>query len=107
MGCYRLFGVHDWAGRLMPAGAGVLIVLSAYLWARKVVGGRAALASALILVLTPRFVYQARMLTPDGLLCLWVVAGWATGHLALAEDRLRWGWWLLAGVFCGLGLLTK
>src|SRR5262249_40910734 len=62
---------------------------------------------ALILALSPRFVYQARMLTMDGLLCLWITAAWATAHLALADGKLRWGYWLLAGMFFGVGLLTK
>jgi 4-amino-4-deoxy-L-arabinose transferase-like glycosyltransferase len=107
MACYRLLGVHDWVGRVVPAGAGVLIVLVTFAWARATVGKWAALASGVILVLTPKFVYQARMLTLDGLLCLWIVAGWAACHCALQKNRFGWGWWLLGGLCCGLGLLTQ
>ena len=41
MGSYRLFGVHDWAARLVPGLAGVLTVLVVYLWGSRTVGGRA------------------------------------------------------------------
>lgn len=107
MASYSLWGVHDWAARLVPALAGFLCVLSAYEWARRTVGARSALLGALILCLSVRFVQLGRMLTMDGLLCLWVVVGWATAHVALQRGRLRWGWWLSAALACGLGLLTK
>src|SRR5262249_15148867 len=48
-----------------------------------------------------------RMLTMDGLLCLWVTASLASAHVALTGPVLRRGWWLLAGAACGVGLLTK
>jgi 4-amino-4-deoxy-L-arabinose transferase-like glycosyltransferase len=107
MASYRAFGVHDWAARLVPGAAGVLTVLLTFLWGRRVAGDRAGLCGALALCLSAQFVYRQRMLTMDGLLCLWVVLGLAAAHVALAAPRLRWRWWLLAGVACGLGLLTK
>jgi dolichol-phosphate mannosyltransferase len=104
---YQTFGVHDWVARLVPGVAGVLTVLLAFLWGRRVAGERAGLCGALVLCLSAQFVYRQRMLTMDGLLCLWVVLGLAAAHVALAAPRLRWRWWLLAGLACGLGLLTK
>jgi dolichol-phosphate mannosyltransferase len=107
MASYRAFGVHDWAARLVPGVAGVLTVLLTFLWGRRAAGARAGLCGALALCLSAQFVYRQRMLTMDGLLCLWVVLGLAAAHVALAAPRLRWRWWLLAGLACGLGLLTK
>jgi dolichol-phosphate mannosyltransferase len=107
MASYRAFGVHDWAARLVPGAAGVLTVLLTFLWGRRVAGCRAGLCGALALCLSAQFVYRQRMLTMDGLLCLWVVLGLAAAQVALAAPRLRWRWWLLAGLACGLGLLTK
>jgi dolichol-phosphate mannosyltransferase len=107
MGCYTLFGVHDWAARLVPCGAAFLTVLLTYLWAKRTIGSRAAFAAAVVLCLSARFVYFGRMLTMDSLLCLWVIAGLATAQVALHASRLRWGWWLLSAGACGLGLLTK
>ncbi len=107
MASYQAFGVHDWAARLVPGAAGVLTVLLTFLWGRRVAGARAGLCGAMALCLSAQFVYRQRMLTMDGLLCLWVVLGLAAAHVALAAPRLRWRWWLLAGLACGLGLLTK
>ena len=39
MGCYELFGVHDWSARLFPALTAWLTALVVYGWGRKV-GGR-------------------------------------------------------------------
>jgi dolichol-phosphate mannosyltransferase len=107
MGCYTLFGVHDWSARLVPCGAAFVTVLVTYLWGKRTLGSRAAFAGAVILCLSARFIYFGRMLTMDSLLCLWVVASLAAAHLALHGPRLRWGWWLLSAGACGLGLLTK
>jgi 4-amino-4-deoxy-L-arabinose transferase-like glycosyltransferase len=107
MSSYTIFGIHDWAARLVPGLAGVLTVLLTYFWGRRTAGERAAFCGALMLCLSARFVYLERMLTMDCLLCLWVVAALATAHVAVAADRVRRGWWLLSAAACGLGLLTK
>ncbi len=107
MASYSLFGVSDRAARLVPGCAGVLTVLLTYLWGRRVAGERAGLCGALVLCLSPGFVYRERMLTFDAVLCLWVTAAAAAAHVALAGPRLRRGWWLASAAACGLGLLTK
>jgi 4-amino-4-deoxy-L-arabinose transferase-like glycosyltransferase len=108
MAAYAVFGVHDWAARLVPGSCALLTVLVTYLWGRYTVGVRAAFAGALVLVLSVRFVYLGRMLTMDGLLCLWIIAALAAAHLATGSGpRLRWGAWLLSAGACGLGILTK
>lgn len=108
MGSYGLFGVHDWAARVVPGLAGVLTVLLTYWWGRRVLGERAGLCGALVLCLSAGFVYRQRMLLMDGLLCLWVTASLASAHTALtAGGDLRRRWWLLSAAACGLGLLTK
>jgi dolichol-phosphate mannosyltransferase len=107
MASYQVLGVHDWAARLVPCTAGFFVVVLTYWWGRSAVNPRAALAGALILCLSGRYVYLGRMLTMNSLLCLWVVAGLATAHAAVRGPTLRWRWWLLSAVCCGLGLLTK
>jgi dolichol-phosphate mannosyltransferase len=107
MGCYTAFGVHDWAARLVSSAAAFCTVLVTYFWGKHVVGARAAFAAALMLSLSGRFVYLGRLLTMNSLLCLCVVAGLATGHVAVRGPSLRWRWWLLSAAACGLGLLTK
>jgi dolichol-phosphate mannosyltransferase len=107
MGSYQLFGVHDWAARLVPGLAGLLTVMLTYLWGRRALGPGAALASAFILCLSAKFIYLGRMLTMDGLLGLCVIAALAAAHTALDRKTLGWGWWLLSAIATGLGLLTK
>lgn len=107
MGCYTVFGVHDWAARLVPSFAGVLIVLVTYAWASRAVGRWAAFASAAMLCLSAKFMYQAGMLTFDSPLCLFVLAALACAHLALEGPSLKLGWWLMAATGCALGVLTK
>jgi 4-amino-4-deoxy-L-arabinose transferase-like glycosyltransferase len=107
MGCYALFGVHDWAARLVSCGAGFLSVWLTYFWGKQTVGPRAAFAGAMILCLSGRFVYLGRLVTMNSLLCLCVVAALAFAHRALSGPSIRWGWWLLSAAACALGLLTK
>lgn len=103
---YTLFGVHDWAARLVPALAGVATVLVTYSWARPVLGRRRAWAGALVLLLTARFVYLQGMIVFDGLLCLWATLSLALGHIAL-RGRFTWRSWLGSAAACALGIMTK
>jgi 4-amino-4-deoxy-L-arabinose transferase-like glycosyltransferase len=116
MGSYQIFGVHDWAARVVPSLAGFLTVLVTYFWGRRTVGRRAALAGAAILCLSARFIYYSRMVTMDPVLTLWVVSAVAAAHLAILGGRLRtssgspsclWQWWLISALACGLGVMTK
>lgn len=107
MGSYRLFGVGDQAARLVTSLAGFLTVLFTYFWGRRTVGGRAAFAGAMVLCLSPRFLYLGRLLTMNGLLCLWVTVAAGCAHLAVSQGGYRRGWWLLSAVACALGVLTK
>jgi 4-amino-4-deoxy-L-arabinose transferase-like glycosyltransferase len=104
---YGIFGVHDWAARLVPTLASLATVLVAWLWGRRAFGPRAGFAGALVLILSARFVYLGRMLTIDPLLSLWVTAALATAHMAVCQRPLQWRWWLASGILTGLGLLTK
>jgi 4-amino-4-deoxy-L-arabinose transferase-like glycosyltransferase len=107
MGSYSLFGVHDWAARLAAGLVAWLTVAVTALWGRRALGPRAGLCAAMILALTPEFIYRGRMLTPNGLLALCTTAALAAGHVARISSRLNRGWWLLSGLALGLGILTK
>jgi dolichol-phosphate mannosyltransferase len=107
MSCYSLFGVHDWSARLVPGLAGLLTIAIAWFWARQVAGRRAALIGSILLCLCVGFIYYGRMLTMNGMLALFVTATLALGHAAMFASRRRNLLWVLAGVCCGLGLLTK
>ncbi|MFO0807685.1 MAG: glycosyltransferase family 39 protein [Gemmataceae bacterium] len=107
MGCYRVFGVHDWAARIVPALAAVLTVAVVYGWTWAVAGRRVAFAAGLVLLLTPEFIYRGRFVTMNGLLALFTTAALACGHVARLGPRLCIGWWLTSAACVGLGLLTK
>jgi dolichol-phosphate mannosyltransferase len=107
MGSYSLFGVHDWAARLAAGSVAWLTVAVTALWGRRVLGTRAGLCAALILALMPEFIYRGRMLTPNGLLALCTTLALAAGHIARIGPRLQRGWWMLAGIATGLGVMTK
>jgi 4-amino-4-deoxy-L-arabinose transferase-like glycosyltransferase len=110
---YRVFGVHDWAARLVPALAVHGCVLLVYLLGRRSLGERAAFRGALVLGLAPGFLGMGRLLLLDGLLTFWTTLALFAAFEAVggrgpsAGARLHRGWWLLAGLACGLGVLTK
>src|SRR5262249_14045395 len=107
MASYRLLGVHDWAARLVPSLATFFTILVTYFWCRKPFGRNVALCSVLVLSLSPRFLYQGRMVGLDSLLSLCVIASLASAHIALRAERFRWPWWLVSAAACALGMLTK
>jgi dolichol-phosphate mannosyltransferase len=107
MASYSVLGVSDWAARLVASGAGFLTVVITYLWGRRVAGPRAGFLAGHILCLTVRYIYLARLLTMDTLLCLCVTAALAAAHVAVHGATFRWRWWLVSAVACGLGMLTK
>jgi hypothetical protein len=107
MGSYRLFGPHDWAARLVPTLAIHGCVLLVYLLGRRRLGERAAFWGALALTLAPGFLSMGRLLLLDGLLTFFTTLALFSALEAYDGPRLRWGWWFLASVACGLGVLTK
>jgi dolichol-phosphate mannosyltransferase len=104
---YQLFGVHDWAARLVPCCAGIATVLLTAWWGWRTLGFWTGLVSGAMLALSMRFLYLAGMLSMDGLLCTLVIAGLACGHLALIDESRRWPWIVLGALACALGILTK
>jgi dolichol-phosphate mannosyltransferase len=107
MGSYSLFGVHDWAARLAAGFIACATIAVTGLWGRRALGPRAGLCAAMVLALTPEFIYRGRMLTPNGLLALCTTLALTAGHIARLTPRLNRRWWLLAGLATGLGFLTK
>jgi hypothetical protein len=104
---YMVFGVHDWAARLVPAIAVHACIVATYALGRRSLGERATLYGALFLCLMPSVAGIGRLLTMDGLLTLWVTLGIWCIYEATRGPTLRRGWWFGAAVAGGLGLLTK
>jgi 4-amino-4-deoxy-L-arabinose transferase-like glycosyltransferase len=106
MASYSLFGVHDWAARLVSSGAAFLCGPITYYWGKRKAGFRAGLAGAIMLCLSARFLHLGRLLTMNSLLCLWVLLALAAAHIAADASQPR-RWWLVSALACGLGMLTK
>lgn len=103
---YSAFGVGEAQARLVPALAVHATILLLYLLGRRSLGERSAFWGALFLAVTPGFTGMGRLLLLDGLLTLWVtVALFAT--FEAVRGRFRPGWWYLAALVAGLGVLTK
>jgi hypothetical protein len=109
-----LFGDSITAIRLAPALAAALLVLLAGLIARELGGGRfAQILAAVVVVTSPFFLRSADLFQPVILDQLWwTLALYALvklGASAPSDDVLSTAprWWIVLGIACGLGLLTK
>ena len=107
MGSYRLLGIHDWAARLVPALALHVSVVLTYILGMRSLGERAAFWGALALTLAPGFMSMGRLLLLDGILTALVLLALLCAFEAIRGERFGWGWWLLAALACGLGILAK
>ncbi len=107
MASYSVFGVSEAAARLIPALAVHITILLVYLLGRRSLGERSAFWGALLLGLMPGFIGMGRLLTMDGLLTMWVTLALLAGFEAVRGPSLRRGWWYLAAIACGFGVLTK
>jgi hypothetical protein len=104
---YQVFGLHDWAARLVPALAVHGTILVTYFLGRRSLGERAAFWGALAIGLAPGFVSIGRLLLLDGLLTFWVTLSLLSLFEAVRENHFKWGWWILAAASSGLGILAK
>ena len=104
---YKLFGVSEAAARLVPALAIHATILVLYWLGRRSMGERSAFWGGLFLMAAPGFTGMGRLLILDGLLTFWITLTLLATFEAIRGDRLRMGWWYLAAVAAGLGVLTK
>jgi len=104
---YSIFGVHEWAARVVPALAIHVSILATYLVGRRSLGERPAFWGAMLLSAAPGFMSMGRILILDGLLACCTTVAILAAWEALRGQRLAWGWWLLAAAATGLGILTK
>ncbi len=104
---YKVFGLHDWAARLVPALAAWLTVVATYWFGARFLGRQAAFLGSMMLALSIGFVCCGRFLILDSLLALLVSGSLFTALAAVSHGRFRWGWWLVSAGLCGLGVLAK
>jgi 4-amino-4-deoxy-L-arabinose transferase-like glycosyltransferase len=104
---YSVFGVSEAPARLIPALAVHGSILLVYLVGRRSLGERSAFWGGLLLAVAPGFVGMARLLTMDGLLTFWITLTIFAAFEAIRGERMQIGWWYLAAIAAGLGVLTK
>ncbi len=105
---FRIFGVHDWAARLVIGLAAIALVGVTASFAAWAMGELAGLYSGLALSTCIGLFLFTRVLIPDALLTLFIAfTMWALMR-ALDPEETRWRWWA-RGFWAGmaLGLLTK
>ncbi len=101
----RLLGLSSFAILLPQVLMGVGTVAVVHATVRRRFGHGPALIAGAVLALTPVAVLMFRFNNPDALLTLLMaLAAWATLH---AVDRGSVRWMAIAGLFVGLGFLTK
>ncbi len=105
----RLFGLSSFAILVPEVLMGVATVGVLYVTVKRAFGARAGLLAGLILALTPVAALMFRFNNPDALLTLLMTAAaWATLRaIEVSAVRASARWMALAGVFLGLGFLTK
>ncbi len=105
----RLFGLSSWSILAPQALEGVAAVALLYTTVRRWYTPAAGLIAGATLALTPVATLMFRFNNPDALLALTLVASvYATVRaLEVAATRAGTRWLALAGVFVGLGFLTK
>lgn len=103
---YSVFGIHDWAARLVPALAVHATILSCYGFGCRMFGQRLAYRGAILLSIMPGLIGIGRLLNLDGLLTLWVTLGLLSGFRRIAPGASRPSL-IVFTIACGLGVLTK
>jgi 4-amino-4-deoxy-L-arabinose transferase-like glycosyltransferase len=105
---YHLFGVNELAARLPTALASLATVALLYFALCRLALPRLALAASLVLATSGIFVAYARVATPDMLLTAAMTAALLAALLSTsASGRARSIYWMLSGLFMGLGMLAK
>ncbi len=87
---FRLFGVHDWSGRLPLALFALAGAASLALLLGRLVGGRAAFAGAVALVTMPLYFLHARTMLGDAVSMAAFAMALAGLALWLVEDAPAW-----------------
>ncbi|TWU04114.1 Undecaprenyl phosphate-alpha-4-amino-4-deoxy-L-arabinose arabinosyl transferase [Neorhodopirellula pilleata] len=104
---FRTFGTTETAARLPSMLSALATILFVFGWGSRVVGRRSAWLGAMSLSLCGGFVLSGRFLILDSLLTFFTTLCLLSGYIAVRGQRHRPVWWMVSGVACALGVLTK
>ena len=103
----QLFGDTIWSVRFWPLAAGFVFPIIGRALAREIFSDEISNRAGILLMLCPVFAGNGLLMTPDALFALfWSLALLATCK-AIQETKWTASWWLLAGLWAGLGFLSK
>ncbi|MEM0952085.1 MAG: glycosyltransferase family 39 protein [Cyanobacteria bacterium P01_H01_bin.74] len=101
---YQWFGVTEFAARFFSAVAASITVFALYGFGRFWLGRSYGLLAAVMLSCTALFIGLSRMSVTDMTLTCWMTL---TSLSLFLAARVNLKWWLAAGFFSGLAVLTK
>ncbi|MBB3208485.1 4-amino-4-deoxy-L-arabinose transferase-like glycosyltransferase [Rhodopirellula rubra] len=104
---FQILGVNETAARLPSMLAALATILLTFGWGARIVGQRPAWLAAITLTLSGGFILAGRFLILDSLLTLFTTASLLSGYIAVRGQCHRPTWWMVAGIACALGVLTK
>jgi len=104
---YRLFGLKEWAGRLVPALAALCAVFLTVAWGTRATGRTAGLMAGVATASSVFFLIVARLTITDMLLCFWFTGAVVSGLWALSGARRNPLPVIAFFVFAAGGTLTK
>jgi len=105
-GCYRVFGINEFATRLPTVAAMFLLVLLGMAWGKRALGPRAGLYAGLFTATGAGCFLFTRVLIPEAILSLFIAAAFYCLVSALDRPGSRWQWY--AGyALLALAVLTK
>ncbi len=102
-GAFKIFGVNEFAARFWSASAGVAGIILVYLFGRDMVDRKVGFISALALLSTVHWVFQARNGTLDVITAAFILLTLYLFTKARRQKRF-WPW---VGVALGLTFMTK
>ncbi len=106
---YAIFGVTEFAARLVPALWALLGIVATYALGRRMFGPRAGFLSAIILLTSLMWTVMARVVLTDmavsSLVFCAIAFWWLAQTAATAKERTRW--LALFWISLGLGMLAK
>lgn len=99
-----VFGANSWGARIPSALFGFLTVVLTYFMGKKMFGKTAGLISALVLATTTQYIYYARASMLDVTTTFFIATSLYFYFKAQTGKAYHW---IVAGVFCGLAVMTK
>nr|WP_231617833.1 glycosyltransferase family 39 protein [Novipirellula aureliae] len=104
---FQMFGTNETAARLPSMLAALATISLTFGWGSRIVGRRSAWLGAMSLSLCGGFMLAGRFLILDSLLAFLTTTCLLSGYIAVRGKDHRPGWWMVSGVACALGVLTK